>query len=40
MSRHDCPGEGCGYCESRIERAEYERSHYRDDEYPDYYDGT
>ncbi|QJD50469.1 hypothetical protein SEA_CHRIS_67 [Mycobacterium phage Chris] len=40
MKRHRCPGDGCGHCEVRINRAEYERDHYRDDDHPDYYDGT
>ncbi|ASR85664.1 hypothetical protein SEA_AMGINE_63 [Mycobacterium phage Amgine] len=37
--RHNCPGNGCGRCEVRIEQAEYERDHPADD-YPEFYDGT
>ncbi|ASR85366.1 hypothetical protein SEA_TIERRA_68 [Mycobacterium phage Tierra] len=36
---HRCSGDDCGYCERRIEQAEYERD-YPADDYPDYYDGT
>ncbi|ASR85568.1 hypothetical protein I5G80_gp077 [Mycobacterium phage Krueger] len=36
---HRCSGADCGYCEVRIEQAEYARD-YPADDYPDYYDGT
>ncbi len=37
--RHNCPGDDCGYCERRIEAAEYQRD-YAADDYPEHYDGT
>jgi hypothetical protein len=37
LVRHNCPGDGCQVCESRIAAIEYEREHH---DTPDYYDGT
>ncbi|ALF01432.1 hypothetical protein SEA_LILPHARAOH_54 [Mycobacterium phage LilPharaoh] len=39
MSRHNCSGDDCGYCESRIAEVEYQRETWGDD-LPRFYDGT
>ncbi|ASR85950.1 hypothetical protein SEA_NIKLAS_67 [Mycobacterium Phage Niklas] len=39
MSRHNCSGDDCGYCERRIAEAEYQRDAGYDD-LPAFYDGT
>ncbi|ASR85754.1 hypothetical protein SEA_EDUGATOR_57 [Mycobacterium phage Edugator] len=40
VADHYCTGDDCFHCERRISQVEYERDCYRDDDYPDYYDGT
>lgn len=40
VAQHYCTGDDCWHCERKISEAEYERDCFRDDDYPDYYDGT
>lgn len=38
--RHICPGDGCGYCESRIDAREYDDHDYSDHELDQRADGA
>lgn len=40
VAQHYCTGDDCWHCERKISEVEYGRDCFRDDDYPDYFDGT